>query len=438
MDPLILVLIAVVIYTILVGIASYKNLLSKHKNISFYGPFIMLKTSRGNQIIDRISRYRIPWIIVTNISIAVYILSFIAALWLIVVSAAASFKIPVSAAPTPQMLIGIPGVNPFIPLWYGVVGLVSSIFFHEFSHGIASRIGNVRIKSMGILFLIVPLGAFVEPDDEELRKTSRLSRVRVYASGPAVNILSSLVFLLIFSSLISTVGLAPIGVAVDTVFKDSPAYNAGIRPGMVIVAVDGSYVRSWDEFFQLMSIFKPNDTVKLLIHNSTAEITLNVTLDERSKYTGVESDRNRPFLGIANRWISIIHSLSNPFNSPPESLLDLLKLPFIGLAIIQPPYPEFYSTPIPPDSFWPLLNTVYWVFWLNLMVGLTNVLPIVPLDGGLLVKEAIEAFLERIASKKSIEERSIIALRAAYLITLVIVVMILMPMVIPRILNIGG
>jgi len=433
-----LVLIIVAVYAVLVAIASYKNLLSKRKNISFYGPFIMLKTSRGNQLIDRISKYRIPWIIVMNISIAVYILSFIVALWLIVVSAAASFRIPVSVAPTPQMLIGIPGVNPFIPLWYGVIGLIFSIFFHEFSHGIASRIGNIRIKSIGVLFFIVPLGAFVEPDDEELKKSSRLSRVRVYASGPAINIMSSLIFLLIFTSLVSTVGLAPIGVAVDTVFKDSPAYNAGIRPGMVIVAVNSNYVKSWDEFFQLMSVFKPNDTVKLLIHSGTAEIVLNVTLDERFKYTGFEDDKGKPFLGIANRWISIIYSLSNPFSSPPESFLELLRLPFIGLAVIQPPYPEFYSTPIHPDSFWPLLNTVYWIFWLNLMIGLTNVLPIVPLDGGLLVKEAIEALLGKIASKKSIEERSIIALKAAYLITLVIVVMILMPMVIPRILNIGG
>lgn len=433
-----LVLIIVAVYTVLVAIASYKNLLSKRKNISFYGPFIMLKTSRGNQLIDRISKYRIPWIIVMNISIAVYILSFIVALWLIVVSAAASFRIPVSVAPTPQMLIGIPGVNPFIPLWYGVIGLIFSILFHEFSHGIASRIGGIRIKSIGILFFIVPLGAFVEPDDEELKKSSRLSRVRVYVSGPAINIMSSLIFLLIFTSLISTVGFAPIGVAVDTVFKDSPAYNAGIRPGMVIVAVNSNYVKSWDEFFQLMSVFKPNDTVKLLIHSSTAEIVLNVTLDERFKYTGFEGDKGKPFLGIANRWISIIYSLSNPFSSPPESFLELLRLPFIGLAIIQPPYPEFYSTPIHPDSFWPLLNTAYWIFWLNLMIGLTNVLPIVPLDGGFLVKEAIEALLEKIASKKSIEERSIIALKAAYLITLVMVVMILMPIVIPRILNIGG
>ncbi|MEM2755245.1 MAG: site-2 protease family protein [Candidatus Methanomethylicia archaeon] len=433
-----LVLTLIIIYTILVSIASYKKLLSKCRNVSFYGPFIMLKTSRGNQIIDRISRYKFPWIIAMNIFIAIYILSFIIALWLIINSAIASFRIPASAAPTPQMLIGIPGVNPFIPLWYGIVGLIFSVFFHEFSHGIASRVGNIRIKSMGILFLIVPLGAFVEPDDEELKKTSRLSRVRVYVSGPAVNIMSSLIFLLIFTSSISMVSFAPIGVAVDTVFRDSPAYNAGIRPGMVIVAVNSDYVKSWDEFFQLMSRFKPNDTVKLLVRNSTAEIILNITLDERFKYTGVESDRDKPFLGVANRWISIIYSLANPFSTLPESFLELLRLPFIGLAVIQPPYPEFYSTPIPSNIFWPLLNTAYWIFWLNLMIGLTNVLPIVPLDGGLIVKETIEVILGKISSKKSIEERSIIALKAAYFITLVVVVMILMPMIIPRILNISS
>lgn len=436
MDTLALVLILLAVYTVLVSIASYRNVLSKRRNISFYGPLIMLKTDRGNQIVDRISKYRLPWVIVTNTSMVVYVVSFIIALWLISASAIASFRIPASAAPTPQMLIGIPGVNPFIPLWYGVIGLILAVFFHEFSHGIASRIGGIKIKSMGILFFIIPLGAFVEPDDNELRKASRLSRVRVYASGPAVNVLASLIFLLIFTSSISMVDFAPIGVAVDTVFKDSPAYNAGIRPGMVITAVNSEYVKSWDEFLHLMSRFKPNDTIKLFIHNSTAQMALNVTLDERFKYTGVESDKGRPFLGVTNIWNNIIYSLANPFKDPPGSLLELLRLPFIGLATIQPPYPEFYSTPISPDIFWPLLNTAYWIFWLNLMVGLTNVLPIVPLDGGLLVKEAIEILLGKIASKRSAEERSVIALKTAYLITLIMVVMILMPMVIPRILNI--
>jgi membrane-associated protease RseP (regulator of RpoE activity) len=49
-----------------------------------------------------------------------------------------------------------------------------------------------------------------------------------------------------------------------------------------------------------------------------------------------------------------------------------------------------------PDSvFWLLTNSFYWIFWLNLMVGLTNVLPAVPLDGGYLFRDGLDYLLDK-------------------------------------------
>ena len=33
-------------------------------------------------------------------------------------------------------MIGLPGLNPVIPLWYGILALVIAMVVHEFSHGI--------------------------------------------------------------------------------------------------------------------------------------------------------------------------------------------------------------------------------------------------------------------------------------------------------------
>jgi membrane-associated protease RseP (regulator of RpoE activity) len=42
------------------------------------------------------------------------------------------------------------------------------------------------------------------------------------------------------------------------------------------------------------------------------------------------------------------------------------------------------------------VNTAYWLFWLNVMLGATNALPAVPLDGGYIFKDGIEALLSRV------------------------------------------
>ena len=58
---------------------------------------------------------------------------------------------------------------------------------------------------------------------------------------------------------------------------------------------------------------------------------------------------------------------------------------------------------IPENVFWITVNTLYWIFWLNLLVGMFNVLPIIPLDGGFLYLDALGSLVSRI--KKDISEK---------------------------------
>jgi membrane-associated protease RseP (regulator of RpoE activity) len=59
-----------------------------------------------------------------------------------------------------------------------------------------------------------------------------------------------------------------------------------------------------------------------------------------------------------------------------------------------------------PDSvFWLLANSLYWVFWLNLMIGLTNVMPAVPLDGGYIFRDLIDWVLSKTGKTYSKEQK---------------------------------
>jgi membrane-associated protease RseP (regulator of RpoE activity) len=52
---------------------------------------------------------------------------------------------------------------------------------------------------------------------------------------------------------------------------------------------------------------------------------------------------------------------------------------------------------MPDSAFWLVANSLYWIFWINLMVGLTNVLPMIPLDGGYIFRDAFDFVLTKLA-----------------------------------------
>ena len=85
--------------------------------------------------------------------------------------------------PTASELVAIPGINPMIPLWWGVIGFIVALVIHEFGHGLLARGHGMRIRSFGLLQLgPLPLGAFAEPEGEELFKAPRRERQRMFAA----------------------------------------------------------------------------------------------------------------------------------------------------------------------------------------------------------------------------------------------------------------
>jgi membrane-associated protease RseP (regulator of RpoE activity) len=54
----------------------------------------------------------------------------------------------------------------------------------------------------------------------------------------------------------------------------------------------------------------------------------------------------------------------------------------------------YYSVPYP-AVFWEVVYILYWSFWINFSVGIFNALPMIPLDGGYILKEGVERILSR-------------------------------------------
>jgi len=52
-----------------------------------------------------------------------------------------------------------------------------------------------------------------------------------------------------------------------------------------------------------------------------------------------------------------------------------------------------WNTPFP--HFWLVIQLLFWCGWWNLVVGTFNALPLVPLDGGYIMKEGVDRILDK-------------------------------------------
>ncbi len=407
--------------------------------MSLMGPFLMLKTTRGRAFIERISRWRGVHL-TGQAFVFLVIITMVGMTALLAWTATLVQAIPEGQEPAPQALLGLPGVNPFIPLTYGVFALAIAIIVHEFSHGVLARRWKVKIKSLGLLLFIVPIGAFVEPEEEELKALDKGKRRTVYAAGPGSNVVLAVAMAVLFSlGMMTAVTLKPV-MGVTSVTPESPAESVGLAPGAVILSLNGEPIYGPDEFHDLLQATEAGQTVTLEVIQEGSPRTLTVTLADRADFTKKERDRGVGFLGVLPPPDPTIF---NPLESRKTlglgtALFLYIILPFQGFSPVQAPVTDFYQVTgawglIPTPLFWILANAFYWLFWINLMLGMTNALPAVPLDGGYMVRDWLEAAIKRFRASMRAEESERVARNVSYLIALVILGLILWQLIGPRI-----
>lgn len=113
-------------------------------------------------------------------------------------------------------------------------------------------------------------------------------------------------------------------------------------------------------------------------------------------------------------------------------------LSFVGNAFSgYSPVPEYThwwydSNVLPNDVFWVIMSLLFWIFWLNIVLGITNALPAVPFDGGFLFMGGLSFILEKFGMKND-EQRELLVDRigtAVTYVTLAMVIIIILVMVI--------
>ena len=408
--------------------------------------FLMWRTDWGKGFIEKVSQNKPFWRRVGDVWVVTVFVIMILMFSLLLWQATLAWQIPKTSAVSPKMMIGLPGLNPVIPLWYGILALVIAMVVHEFSHGILSRVANVKVKALGLLLFIFPVGAFVEPDEEEMKSMKKWERMRLYAAGPGSNMVIAIIFSFLFSSvMVASLEPAEDGLLLYSVSADYGGAEAGLEPWMLLTSIDDENIQNINDWQDIMNNTYAGQSVNVSVLNAGQPETYSVTLsDKGSYYLKYYPDLYEPwmsgkgFMGVAAENPQIV---TDNLANPTENILLYISLPFAKLQ----PFPEHFTSifepsgaiGIIPDSlFWILANCFYWIFWLNLMVGLTNALPSVPLDGGFIFADGITGILDKVKTGLTEKRKEEIVDNLVSILAITVVFLVVWQLVGPRIVGI--
>ncbi len=244
-DALTWVLAGVVIYWLAVAVLRSRDLLPD--SVGAQGPLLTLHTRRGIALLEWLAGPKRFWRAWANFGVGVALMVMAGAFVYLTQAALLSLRQSEGSPVTqPRNVLVIPGVNDFLPLSVApeiVLGLLVALVVHEGGHGLLCRVEDIDIDSMGLAFLtLIPIGAFVEPDEESRLLASRGAQTRMFAAGVTNNFAITLVaYALLFGPVAGSIAVAP-GAPIGGVFPGSAAADAGIAQGDRIVEVAGETV----------------------------------------------------------------------------------------------------------------------------------------------------------------------------------------------------
>jgi len=389
------VLVLVAVYAAIAYYIHKKNLFPEH--VTFYGPFLAIKSRRVG-FFDRFEPYKTAFRIYGTLGVIMVVV--VSVLITIMLIFSLKYTLALRPEPTgiyePQNILLIPGINNYVPSTFAVwFAFVLTIAIHEMGHAILCRIEQIKVRSVGVLFAVIPVGFFVEPDEEELEQKKGMPKMRMFGAGITNNIV---IGFLCFGLMVAALGMAvpsktPV---IQGIYQNYSADQAGIPADSIVRTVNGIPVSSRDQVSAILNDTKPGEQVTLGIEKDGTLSSYTLLLGEwPSGY-----NRTGGFMGIYYFQPEVL--TSDPLSLlTPIGILHLLVTPFdtsasgeyFKILAFDSPLESSYEVPF--DQYWGVIHLLFWCGWININVGIFNAIPMVPLDGGYILKEGVERAFEK-------------------------------------------
>jgi len=517
-----LLIAIIVIFAWIILLLILSPFIKKSKRISLLGPLLMIKAIKRRGILDRVAE-KFPAIGFSRFSVALVLATGIFAIFFLFYGAYLSTTLTVRASTPLTYYLGIPGVNPIIPVTYGIPAFAISVVIHEVFHGIVARKHGLKVNSVGILFFVVPMGAFVEPDEEEITKSDPVVRRRIFGAGAGINIVLGIAMVLILSAVMMPAaqpihqgvyiqgvssdqpyqslihpgeeliaygnysGLAlnnmftnsnitpgklvpmevfngtsvrtiqyPSGVNILSTLQDFPASQVGIKTGSIIYSINGSIVYNQNGMENTLDNITPGTTVHIVTvsYNESSQGFVktvdNFNLTTVTKYSyysqfdptaNKDVYKNQSFIGVTSSYLGLtgvslsdikpVIFLSSIFTDPWYGFLSSISLPLSGFSPVPHHLTQLFHTPFNAGLFWGTVNMLFWLYWVNILLGVTNALPLLILDGNQFFKDTF-LIAGRRKSLSFLSKESVLN-RIMGVLNIVVIFLLLWEIIVPRI-----
>jgi membrane-associated protease RseP (regulator of RpoE activity) len=330
-----------------------------------------------------------------------------------------------------------------------IVALLLSVMIHEFGHyitarnygmwvseffvGFGKRIWSVQRGETEFGVKAIPAGGYckiegmspsdelpVGQEDRAFYKASSGKKLVVLGAGSFLHFV--LGYLLLFT-LFAGIGTNQVLPVISEVVPNSAAQAAGIQPGDEILSINGKKVTEWYKDVEVIRQSEGKELTLVLDRNGEE-----ISITASGRLTDIEGTK-RYVLGIVNDvglkrsglWVSLKNSAIVTKSFLTESVKSLAKLPekvpalwgatvrgeerdanglvgVVGVARVS-------GEAVGSDKLTPmerLATFVLIVASLNIFVGIFNLLPTLPLDGGhmaVAIADEIRAFFARLRGR---------------------------------------
>jgi membrane-associated protease RseP (regulator of RpoE activity) len=348
-------------------------------------------------------------------------------------------------------LIGVIGVAALIGMlalfniwWFVfVVGVLIAICLHELGHFMTARWTGMKATQFFIGFgprlwsfrkgeteygvRALPLGAFVRiigmnnmddvpPEDEQrtYRSKSYPRRMLVITAGSLMHMLIAVVLLFTVYAIDGEVKPTD-GVQVHEVLTASPAAAAGLRGDDILLSIDGEQLKKPEDLGTVIQSSDPGDTLAVVVIRDGVRMTVPVVIAANSDQTSPLY--GKPYIGVSSSQAleTINHSVPG---AAANAVLDIFPTSWEmtkgAIRVLNPvnivthlagtnddletrPTTLVGVTSVSDDvgRSEGFVGILYLLAVLNVFVGVFNMFPLLPLDGGHAAIATYERLRER-------------------------------------------
>ncbi|MGD0884299.1 MAG: RIP metalloprotease RseP [Thermodesulfovibrionales bacterium] len=310
------------------------------------------------------------------------------------------------------------------------------IFVHEFGHFLCAKLMNVKVLKFSLgfgpkvigrqygeteyLLSSVPLGGYVKMlGEDQGDEISDADKARAFSSQPVWKRLLIVFFGPLFNVLFATVifavlfltGVPSLLPEVGEVIPDSPAAHSGLTKGDMIVEIDGTPIKHWDEVTEIIHK-SAGKRLPITIRRGKEAIALEITPEKKATPNIFGENKAVGLIGIkpsGNTFIdregpsgALVQAFKKTADISVLTVVSILKLieRIIPAETIGGPILIFQLAG--QQASQGLMNFFAFMAVISINLGIANLLPIPILDGGHVLFLGVEVIRRKPLGDKAI------------------------------------